>query len=543
MHDLHTNQPMWNDEVNINGGPRVDWPKANHLDGNSSPADWFQAFLPVFDGSCRHPWVSNTPFWMHKWTNTLNVKAASMGAGVQGGMYPDFKPFSYGDIEKHLALYILQGLNPLQQDEQIFASQANDCDLCFCVFGSNAIRHHHHFKAFFCIQDPTKKMPCRKEHPTYKVTPFVHHVHEVSMLAWHLGCDISGDEQTIGFQGKHSDKLHLTYRAEGDGFQCDAPCESGFTFTFYFHNQPALKKYLQQGYAPLHSRILGMFDQLDEKHHNCWFDNLFLCAKFCRAAFTHSNVVHIAVPTRKSGHGLPQCILQEEVQGTAEIRHVRGTVKAAVLEGDGEISGLVAVSYCDQKPVHFLSTICETIKWVQCTKRVYCVETEQVEEVKFLHLNINDDYNPDMGNVDIADQLQSYYRFDHWMRKQKWWWSLFFCAFGVLLVNAYVCYHHYTISIGKCPISHYDSCKSIALALLDPKLYWKNQMVKRAAESNKRNADNNVNVNVTQQGQGQDSSSNAEGGSTQTTKASSNKKQKRAPPVTDDSLCPPTGAL
>ena len=63
-------------------------------------------------------------------------------------------------------------------------------------------------------------------------------------------------------------------------------------------------------------------------------------------------------------------------------------------------------------------------------------------------------------------------------------------------------------------------------------------MVKRAAESKKRNADDNVNVNVTQQGQGRDSSSNAEGGPSQTTRASSNKKQKRAPPVTDDSLCP-----
>ena len=70
-----------------------------------------------------------------------------------------------------------------------------------------------------------------------------------------------------------------------------------------------------------------------------------------------------------------------------------------------------------------------------------------------------------------------------------------------------------------------------------PKLL-ENWMVKSAAESNKRSADDNVNVNVTQQGQGGDLSSNAEGGSTQTTRASSNKKQKRASPVTDDSLCP-----
>ena len=59
---------------------------------------------------------------MHKWANFLNVKAASMGAGLQGGMYPDFKPFSYEDIKKHLALYILQGLNPSPQVEQKFTS-------------------------------------------------------------------------------------------------------------------------------------------------------------------------------------------------------------------------------------------------------------------------------------------------------------------------------------------------------------------------------------------------------------------------------------
>ena len=62
MHDPHTNQLMWNDKVNIKGGPRAEWLKANNLDTNSPPADWFQAFLPVFDGSCHHPWISTTPF-------------------------------------------------------------------------------------------------------------------------------------------------------------------------------------------------------------------------------------------------------------------------------------------------------------------------------------------------------------------------------------------------------------------------------------------------------------------------------------------------
>ena len=92
-------------------------------------------------------------------------------------------------------------------------------------------------------------------------------------------------------------------------------------------------------------------------------------------------------------------------------------MKAAVLEGDAEVPGLLAILYYDQKPVHFLSTICERIQWVQCEKKVYSVETEQVEVMKFLRLNINNDYNHDMGGVDIADQLRNYYRPDHWMQK------------------------------------------------------------------------------------------------------------------------------
>ena len=45
-----------------------------------------------------------------------------------------------------------------------------------------------------------------------------------------------------------------------------------------------------------------------------------------------------------------------------------------------------------------------------------------------------------MNNVDIANQLRGRYRPDMWMRKQKWWWSMFFWGHVIILVNAYVSY-------------------------------------------------------------------------------------------------------
>ena len=102
-------------------------------------------------------------------------------------------------------------------------------------------------QGIFTVQDPAKISPDRKQRPTYKVDPIIKHLQEVSMRAWRLGHDISGDEQTVGFQGRHADKLRITYKAEGDGFQCDAICDAGYTWTFFFSNMPAPQKWICMG--------------------------------------------------------------------------------------------------------------------------------------------------------------------------------------------------------------------------------------------------------------------------------------------------------
>ena len=302
---LEDGKLVWDEKVNIKGGPKMEFLEEHKLDVNSLPQEWFNGFLPIYDGKISNPHHGNTPYWTHKWANYTNKKALMLGTGLPGGIYPTFKPFSYQEIERFIALYILQGLNPSPQVEMKFNSQETDPvqgnDLCYCVFGCDAVQHHKQFKAFFCVQDPMKIAPSRKERPTYKIDPFLVHVQERSMRAWRMGRDISGDEQTLGFQGRHADKLQITYKAEGDGFQCDALCDSGYTWTFFFCNMPAPKKWIRLGFSPLHSQILGMLDQLEDKNHNYWFDNLYLSSKFAKASFSHKKQVRISGPTWKSG--------------------------------------------------------------------------------------------------------------------------------------------------------------------------------------------------------------------------------------------------
>jgi hypothetical protein len=249
--------------------------KKKCLEAHSTPVEYFEAFLPV---TRKMDDLPDTKCSIERWCNYTNFKAMLLFAGQPGYPYPDFKPFSVDEIKRHFALYIFNGLSPSPRVEMKFSSQEvdplNGNDFIYRSFGPNAERRHRHFKAFFSMQDPRYAEPSRKLRPNHKIDLLLNHMNKVSQSAWLLGSVVSVDEQTIGFQGHHKDKLRITYKAEGDGFQCDAMCQDGFTFAFYFRNQPAPKKWLDQKLSPLHSRVMWLFDCLQDEHHRCAMDNL-----------------------------------------------------------------------------------------------------------------------------------------------------------------------------------------------------------------------------------------------------------------------------
>jgi len=241
------------------------------------------------------------------------------------------------------------------------------------------------------------------------------------MAAWDLGKEISGDKQVIGFK-ENQDKQRISYKREGDGFLTDAISEDRYTYSFYFRNMPAPKKFIQKNFSPLHARILFLFDQLKEGNHICGLDNLYNSTEFAREAFIGKNCIMIHGVTCKSGRGLPSYVLQEELKNTKEAEKVRGLTKALVLEGDTECPNLVAFSVYDTKPVHFLLMSCSELKWLEKVKLVFDKKEEKRVQMRFLRCKVNDDYNNGMNGVDMTDQLRGSYQINRWMHKQKWWW-------------------------------------------------------------------------------------------------------------------------
>ena len=136
-----------------------------------------------------------------------------------------------------------------------------------------------------------------------------------------------------------------------------------------------------------------IFDEVTDDYHDCSIDNLHMFEKFCRDAYTHPKKIKLHGVTRKYERGLPSTIMKQEMKNKAKHENFIGTVLAAELVGDSKCPSLIAVSVYDTKPVHFLSMKADSIKWEDKPRPVYDRYIGQMSTMKFLRLNVNDDYN------------------------------------------------------------------------------------------------------------------------------------------------------
>jgi len=86
---------------------------------------------------------------------------------------------------------------------------------------------------------------------------------------------------------------------------------------------------------------------------------------------------------------------------------------------------------------------------------------------------LGNDYNYEMNDNDIADQLRLIYRTQRFLRNQKWWWALFIWGYEVSMVNSYMCIKRYCELKGvEVPWTHHDWNEAIGYAHLDPEEDW-----------------------------------------------------------------------
>jgi hypothetical protein len=114
---------------------------------------------------------------------------------------------------------------------------------------------------------------------------------------------------------------------------------------------------------------MWLFDQLKDHGHRCRVDNLYMSCRFAKFCYNHDNKILLEGVARK-GRGFHRLLSRRKSRSSIEAT-TRGTVKAAVLEGDPDCPNLVAVSVYDTKPVHFITMVSECIEWVTKSRKVW----------------------------------------------------------------------------------------------------------------------------------------------------------------------------
>jgi len=223
----------------------------NGINCESHPADYVNMFIPWK----KSKWNEGL-FDIASITEHTNMRInCSLGGKLGGGK--KCGEFSIDEIMSFFGLYMMNGLNPSPKVHMKFKTQEQDevqgNDVCNAVFGPQAESRHVQFKRYLTLVDLRTASPSRETNPNYKINPIVKQLIKASQSAMIIGEWVSVDEQTIGFKGNHIDKLRINYKKAGDGFQCDALCADGYTYTVYFRNVKAPTDLLNKGLSPLHA--------------------------------------------------------------------------------------------------------------------------------------------------------------------------------------------------------------------------------------------------------------------------------------------------
>ena len=93
-----------------------------------------------------------------------------------------------------------------------------------------AARRWKHFRRYFTVAEyrdsPHEK---QKVNPLWKVQELLDELNKQATDMWVLGKWVAIDKQTLGFQRASGMKLWISYKREGDGFQCNTVCDAGYT--------------------------------------------------------------------------------------------------------------------------------------------------------------------------------------------------------------------------------------------------------------------------------------------------------------------------
>ena len=112
-----------------------------------------------------------------------------------------------------------------------------------------------------------------EKHSLFMMRTMLQHIQRNFELYWDLERDFSIYEKTIGFLSGKKDKLRITFKYAGNCLQADGFCDSGYTYSFIYHNDDITdsKHYL----CATSERVIWILKRLNTEWKNVYMYNLY----------------------------------------------------------------------------------------------------------------------------------------------------------------------------------------------------------------------------------------------------------------------------
>ena len=259
----------------------------------------------------------------------------------------------------------------------------------------------------------------------YKVRSLLSGVLENSQKAYEPSKNISIDEGMIAFKGRLSFRQYLPAKPTKYGIKVwmAADSKNGYVnnFSVYLGKEANVPRANGLGYDV----VMKMASPFLKKHRHIFFDNFFTSTKLMEDLLAQDT--YACGTVRSNRKDLPPCAKNKLKQGE-KVSAQRGKI--------------IFTKWHDKRDVSFLSTNVLPSEPSRLVPRKKNGRNIQIEKPR-----VADVYTADMGGVDRADQLRSFYFAGYSSR--KWYRYIFWFLFNLSVCNSFILESVYRTNQGE----------------------------------------------------------------------------------------------
>ena len=259
----------------------------------------------------------------------------------------------------------------------------------------------------------------------YKVRSLLSGVLENSQKAYEPSKNLSIDEGMIAFKGRLSFRQYMPAKPTEYGIKVwmAADSENGYVnnFSVYLGKEANVPRVNGLGYDV----VMKMASPFLRKHRHIFFDNFFTSTKLMEDLLAQDT--YACGTVRSNRKDLPPCAKNKLKQGE-KVSAQRGKI--------------IFTKWHDKRDISFLSSNVLPSEPSRLVPRKKNGRNIQIEKPR-----VADVYTADMGGVDRADQLQSFYFAGYSSR--KWYRYIFWFLFNLSVCNSFILESIYRTNQGE----------------------------------------------------------------------------------------------